>query len=126
MVRFLILFLLISFPALAQDNETLSDLTGIPIMEGLAEVEDARLYFDKPEGRIIHLEFESERPADQVLIFYGETLSQLGWELEGGNDASGETIQTYIRDEEQLVLSVSKTVPLTVTLEVGPGGGKAD
>ncbi|MEE8559362.1 MAG: hypothetical protein V3S88_01475 [Alphaproteobacteria bacterium] len=62
----------------------LAGLEDVPLMPGLAEIEDAGVVFDKPEGRIVEAYARGELSASQVLSFYNATLPQLGWRAESG------------------------------------------
>jgi len=53
----------------------------LPLMPGLAEAPDAGVVFDTPSGRIVQTEATGQVSRDQVLVFYAETLPQLGWRL---------------------------------------------
>ncbi len=121
---FFILLLAFVFPAFAQDDGQFSELTGLPVMEGLTENVDARLVFDKPEGRIIEAHFTGSGPVAGVMDFYRDTLFQLGWVLNQEN--STESFAEFLREGERLTIEVTGIEPLEVTLEVGPSeGGEA-
>ncbi len=90
---FLLLPLGIGPPAFAGGGERasagakeafLAGLEDVPLMPGLAEIEDAGVVFDKPEGRIVEAYARGELSAAQVLSFYNATLPQLGWRAESG------------------------------------------
>jgi hypothetical protein len=119
-MKTLILFALLVFasPALAEDESGLAELIGIPVMEGLTEDADARLVFDKPEGRIIHARFGGSVSGGEVITFYRETLFQLGWVLD---NSSGENSRaSFTRENENLIITVTKEEPLEVILDLGP------
>lgn len=123
MKRLLVLILFFfAAPAAAQDDSGLYDLIGVPVMEGLSEIADARLVFDKPEGRIIHAELSGDLPRGMAITFYKETLYQLGWALEGEREDAGVTALMFVRDEEQLLFMVDGLSPLRVVIELGPAG----
>ena len=57
--------------------ETLQD---VPVMPGLTELEDYKLVFDKPEGRIVEMVAKIEGASiDDVRNYYSRSLPQLGW-----------------------------------------------
>jgi hypothetical protein len=57
-----------------------SSIPDMPLMDGLTELTDQTVVFDKPEGRIIEsVALIDGQAPDSVLKFYGETLPQLGW-----------------------------------------------
>lgn len=82
-----------------------SSLPDMPLMEGLTELEDQTIIFDKPEGRIVESValMDHQSPGD-VLQYYKDTLPQLGWARIGD--------QVYKREQEFL----------TLTAEAGQGG----
>ncbi|MGH1404302.1 MAG: hypothetical protein ACRBDL_08660 [Alphaproteobacteria bacterium] len=69
----------------AQDNiseapKFFSALPDIPLMEGMGELEERVVIYDKPEGRIIEaVAVLNELSRDEVLQFYRMTLPQFGW-----------------------------------------------
>ena len=70
----------------------------VPLMQGLEEIEDEALLFDKPEGRIIEsVALMNEVSEKAALDFYGETLPQFGW----GEVGSGK----FFRKNEFLEIS---------------------
>ena len=55
----------------------------LPLMPGLSNVEAAGLAFDTVEGRIV-VAFASGRVTrEAVLVFYADTMPQLGWKRAG-------------------------------------------
>lgn len=115
-----ILFALFVFasPALAEDESGLAELIGIPVMEGLSEDADARLVFDKPEGRIVHARFGGSVSAGEVITFYRETLFQLGWVPD--NESQENNRASFTRESERLIIIITRDEPLEVTLDLGP------
>lgn len=85
------------------------ELDDLPLMEGLQEMPEASMAFDKPGGRIGEVYAEGAVPAEEVRSFYADTLPQLGWRPVGEN--------RYQRDGERLVLDVSETAG-TTTLRI--------
>lgn len=64
----------------AETAQFFSSVPDMPLMDGLTELTDQTVVFDKPEGRIVESVALIEGPApDNVLRFYNETLPQLGW-----------------------------------------------
>ena len=108
--------LIIAAPLRAQEDVSLSDLSGIPVMEGLSEVADERVIFDKPEGRIVQAVFTGGVARADAVSFYRETLHQLGWaEAEGEEGAL-----VFSRDDEKLTLTVSEGAVLRIRFELSP------
>lgn len=61
-----------------------SSIPDLPLMEGLRELPDETLTFDKPEGRIIEVYAVMEEiNREDILVFYRGTLPQLGWSPDG-------------------------------------------
>jgi len=120
-MRILVLFLifLMAAPAFAQEAR-LTQLTGLPVMDGLEENVDARLVFDKPEGRIVFAQFGGKKTPDEVMAFYRETLFQLGWELD--SPKSQALHSEFLREGERLTVAITRVSPLEVTLDLGPEG----
>ncbi|MHA1544668.1 MAG: hypothetical protein ACTSU8_05985 [Alphaproteobacteria bacterium] len=111
-------FLVFASPALAEDESGLAELIGIPVMDGLTEAEDARLVFDKPGGRIVHARFGGSVSAGEVITFYRETLFQLGWVPD--NESQEKTRASFTRENERLIIIITRDKPLEVTLDLGP------
>jgi hypothetical protein len=103
--------------ALARDAY-LSLAPDIPLAPGLSEFDGGQLVFDKPEGRIVRI--EAERVSAQgangaVPSFYRETLPNLGWQLNSGDntgdntgDSSDDNVLTFQRGGETLLISVQR------------------
>lgn len=99
--------------ALARDVY-LSLAPDIPLAPGLSEFDGGQLVFDKPEGRIVRI--EAERVSAQgangaVPSFYRETLPNLGWQLNSGDntgDKSDDNVLTFQRGGETLLISVQR------------------
>ena len=115
---FLVLFFLLAAPTLApaQEEASLQDLAGIPVMDGLEEDLEARIVFDKAEGRIIHVVLSGNKSRTEVETFYQETLFQLGWLeaiVETGN-------LVFARDGERLILTITALDPLVLEIDLAP------
>lgn len=95
----LIIIALILFPTTIRAEQVFFEtLYDVPVMQGLTEVPDMSLTFDKPNGRISQAGAQTGHLSKQdILGFYNESLIQLGWR------ALGEGI--YAREGEKLVLS---------------------
>jgi len=98
-MKILIIIILMLFPTVAKAEQTFFEtLYDVPVMQGLIEVPDMSLTFDKPNGRISQAGAQTSNLSKQdILGFYNESLAQLGWKT------SAEGI--YIREGETLVLS---------------------
>lgn len=69
----------------------------VPLMPGLAPVDDLGLVFDKPQGRIVEASARGSVSRRAVLAFYQESLPQLGWQPSGD--------RRFLRDGERLSLN---------------------
>ena len=62
------------------DQHFFEMLPDVPLMDGLYEVSEGALVFDKPGGRIIEsLAVTENMDANKLAAFYDVTLPQLGW-----------------------------------------------
>jgi hypothetical protein len=85
-------------PAAAQAPAYLADINDMPLAPGLIEDADARVAFDKPEGRIVQAMAGGRVDPTGVRAFYAETLPALGWQF--GAE------QTWTRGTETLRVNV--------------------
>lgn len=85
--------------AMAQAPAFFEALYDVPVMQGLQEIPDETMLFDKPDGRIATVvAATSSLKAQDVLKFYDQTLPQMGWKKVKNNQ--------YVRDGDQLVLDL--------------------
>ena len=98
------IFLLSIVPApAAQFFETLYD---VPVMDGLTEVPEMALSFDKPNGRIAEAAATSlSLSEDAIINFYKTSLFQMGWQFK--EQALNHYI--YHRESEELIIYVEKS-----------------
>jgi hypothetical protein len=101
-------------PSVAADSAAYIDkIADLPLMDGLREVPDAGVSFDKPSGRIVEAFAHGDTTATAVRRFYEETLPQLGWTALG-RDAYG-------RESEKLTLDyLGRGGDLTVRFTIQP------
>lgn len=105
-------------PSLAADTAAdtaayIDKIADLPLMEGLREVPDAGVSFDKPSGRIVEAFAHGDTTAAAVRRFYERTLPQLGWAALG-RDA-------YARESEKLTLDyLGRGGDLTVRFTIQP------
>ena len=88
----------------------LSALNDMPLADGVVEIEDGALVFDKPEGRIVQvttLLAGASTPAS-IRQFYLDTLPNLGWQA--GAQAPGRL--TFTRKGE--ILRITLTADLVI------------
>ena len=84
-------------PAAAETTrEFVEGFEDLPLMPGLANVPDAGVGFDKPDGRIIVAYARGAVGRGTVVEFYRETLPQLGWAKDGPAE--------WLREGERLAI----------------------
>jgi len=88
--------------AVAQDSAFVAGIEDLPLMQGLEQVADAGVVFDKPSGRIVESYAEGATTRAQVEAFYRRTLPQLGWRAA---DRSGDAGPIFLREGERLAIS---------------------
>lgn len=78
-------------------------LPDIPLMQGLEEIEDGALSYDKPEGRILVgvARVDDSISEKQVQAYYAESLPEFGWHALGAF--------SYIRGMEKLEIVVQNS-----------------
>lgn len=93
------LFLFILFFAASARTEYYQFIPGfedIPLMDGLAQIEDGVTSFDSPEGSFteVNLHAEPRIKAEHVFAYYGAVLPALGWQKSTGNcfEREGESL----------------------------------
>jgi len=95
---FLLFMIIFALPVQAFEPRFFNSLHDIPIMEGLVEIEEAAISFDKANGRIAQARAMSEDLTQSTIIqFYDKTLPQMGW--------IQQSTGLYQREMEQLRLS---------------------
>lgn len=72
----------------------------VPLMPGLTEQAEARVAFDKEEGRIIETQLEGSVSAAAAKAYYAEALAGLGWKPAG----NGRNRQIYRRGQDRLII----------------------
>lgn len=83
--------------ALADQSEFLEAIPDVPVMQGMEEMQDYILVFDKPEGRIIEtLVHTDDISQESIRNYYAQTLPQLGWRKSGSDE--------FVREQEKLSL----------------------
>lgn len=82
-------------PAGAQAGDGyVADVADLPLMDGLEEVTEAGMAFDKPSGRIVEAYAHGAVATAAVRRFYRRTLPQLGWRRLGAD--------RFAREDEEL------------------------
>lgn len=100
------LMALLVAPMAANAESFLSAAPDIPLADGLVEVPDGVLVFDKPQGRIVQLTAARQGTAtgaqtDAIADFYRATLPNLGWAF----SAESESVLTFTGQAEILRLT---------------------
>ena len=72
----------------------------VPIMYGLKIEPELGFAFDSPNGRIVMIFASTKATLSEIMVFYDETLAQLGWTGGGGS---------WIRGAEKLVIGMVQT-----------------
>ena len=99
-------------PACAQEENFMEDLD-LPLYPGTTEVEDERVVFDSPDGRIIKAMATGNVSARAAYDYYRVVVPSLGWDVSETPvpDASCEESAQYClvaaRDGESLVITIS-------------------
>lgn len=98
--------LVLALPVPGADAEEGTGFVGgfedLPLMAGLAEVVDARVIFDKPDGRIVEAFAVGDVDADAVRNFYAGALPQLGWrQVDAGSyQREGEVLRIEVEERD--------------------------
>lgn len=78
-----------------------STLNDVPLMDGLEELLDQSVVFDKADGRIVEsMAVGDDVAAEKIRSFYENTLPQLGWVKKGDG--------RYVRQDEVLQITIDK------------------
>ena len=87
-------------PVYAQ-NQFFESLYDVPIMEGLVEMPEMAMSFDKPAGRISEAgAIATGLNAPDIYTFYDKALPQMGWQKKGRG--------LYIREGDELTLTIAE------------------
>ncbi|MFN3700476.1 MAG: hypothetical protein ACK4VI_03025 [Alphaproteobacteria bacterium] len=87
-----------------------SALQDVPVMEGMQELPDYTLVFDKPEGRIIETlavyNTDSTADSETIRAFYQSALPQFGWHRVSRAVESGAQRDFFGRSGETLMIEL--------------------
>ena len=72
----------------------------VPIMQSWQIEPELGFAFDSPNGRIVMIFASTSADEDDIMVFYGQALAQLGWTGGAGN---------WVRDAEKLVIGKVQT-----------------
>ncbi|NCT40251.1 MAG: hypothetical protein GW778_01120 [Alphaproteobacteria bacterium] len=91
-----------SYIASASAQDFFNSVPDIPLMDGLVEIEDQALSFDKPEGRIVigAASIGADIDDSQLLSYYQRALPQFGWRAV--------STSSYVRNDETLDISITE------------------
>ncbi len=105
-----LLTLFLTLPAALQAAGFLSSIDDMPLADGVVELQDGAMVFDKPEGRIVQV--TALRDGDIALTdirgFYAATLPNLGWRT----TESTANVLTFTRKGE--ILRITLTADLVI------------
>lgn len=82
LTRIVCLFVMFMVAPVHAQDVFVNGLPDVPIMDGLSEDIDARLEFDKEEGRIVEVVLRGTVSPLAVMVFYRSTLPALGWVID--------------------------------------------
>lgn len=101
----LIVFLLSGFSSARAAELFFESLYDVPIMRGLEELPELALSFDKPDGRISQAGAIAAPNLQEkdILAFYDQALSQMGWQKE--------TKSSYYREFDKLTIDFKTLSP---------------
>lgn len=112
-VRVLALLMLLMPLASPRAEGFLTGTDDLPLMDGLAEVAGSTTVFDQPAGRFIEGYATGRVAAEDVAVFYQETLPHLGWAVAGP--------LTFTREGERLSIVLTPGgADLTVRFSLAP------
>lgn len=90
---------------MAQDAQFLANFGDVPVMEGLAEMETARVVFDAPDGTIATSVLVGSMKKKGARTFYDKSLVALGWVK---RDSKTKYQLVYERGTERLTISMER------------------
>jgi hypothetical protein len=91
--------LAVSGAARAEAAKFFQELSDVPLMPGMVELEGSGMVFDKPEGRIVQAAAAGHGVSEpQIRRFYDQALPQFGWKK---SDAA-----VFVRNNEKLQLDI--------------------
>ncbi len=89
-----ILAALLLLPSLVLAAHFVPGTEDVPVMAGLTSNMDGMI-FDKPQGRIVEVQYHGKLKRRDIEAFYAAALPQLGWQAAGGGawEREGETLR---------------------------------
>lgn len=85
---------------LAQAQDFVPGAEDLPLMGGLRIQEEGSVVFDSPNGRVVEAFATGLLEEDDVLVFYSETLPEMGWRQTGP--------RAFEREDETLTFDFSE------------------
>ena len=90
----------------AKDGQFFETLYDIPVMEGIEEIPEMALSFDKVGGRIAEAgAIASELTESEIITFYKASLEQMGWMAHTFNQSP----YIFTREGEKLSIFIDKS-----------------
>lgn len=90
----------------AQDGQFFETLYDVPVMEGIEEIPEMALSFDKVGGRIAEAgAIMSDLSDREVISFYNTSLAQMGWQRKQSSYAP----YIFTREGEKLSIFIDKS-----------------
>ena len=105
--------------AMAED-QFLSAIEDLPLMDGLNEVEGEGMAFDSSSGRIVEALTMGKVDKNDVIAFYSQTLPQLGWSETAPGQFSREGEILILEFPPMLAISGASSAPLGVRFMLSP------
>lgn len=98
-----------------------ADSLDIPLPADFVELEQGRLEFDAPGGRMLELHFLGQSESQSIAAFYNESLPQLGWDQKTNEKQGNTNSYVFEREAERLtILIVDKTSETELVLRLVP------
>ncbi len=95
-------------------SEFIPGIDGLPLMEGLVLIPEQQVFFETSNGRIVEVLASSGNSPRDIMLYYTETLKQLGWVPILQNE--------FRREEEKLSIQIydHKTEKFVVRFSISP------
>lgn len=98
------LLLLTGITAAQAQSRFFESAQDIPLKDGLIELHEQALRFDKPQGRIIDVVAQIQNGTDKdILSYYKQSLPQLGW---SAKHTRAQKTLNFTRGKESLKISI--------------------
>ncbi|MCK5575204.1 MAG: hypothetical protein KAI28_05290 [Sphingomonadales bacterium] len=115
--RTITLFVVLMASPLSAQDAFVDGLPDVPLMTGLTEDVDARLEFDKVEGRIVEVVLRGTGSTADILKYYKTALQELGWKKRSAKKGR----LAFRRENESLILRADRHGRMTIlTISLSP------